>query len=134
MSRYVGIDLHRRRSVVVILDSDGTRVSSTRIENSPMNLAAAVAEAGPEPEVVLEATWGWYWAADVIEEAGGWLLRDVRLFDLYRGEQIATGKKSLAYGLTFQADNRTLTEKDANKIRSKIVRRLLDQLGATLRT
>jgi len=33
-----------------------------------MNLAAAVAEAGPEPEVVLEATWGWYWAADVIEE------------------------------------------------------------------
>ena len=71
MSRYVGVDLHRRRSVVVILDSDGTRVSSTRIENSPMNLAAAVAEAGPEPEVVLEATWGWYWAADVIEEAGG---------------------------------------------------------------
>jgi phenylalanyl-tRNA synthetase beta chain len=69
----------------------------------------------------------------VIEEAGGWLLRDVRLFDLYRGEQIAAGKKSLAYGLTFQADNRTLTEKDANKIRDKIVRRLNDQLGATLR-
>lgn len=71
MSRYVGIDLHRRRSVVVILDPDGTKVSSTRIENSPMNLAAAVGEAGPEPEVVLEATWGWYWAADVIAEAGG---------------------------------------------------------------
>lgn len=70
MSR-VGIDLHRRRSVVVILDPDGTKVSSTRIENSPMNLAAAVGEAGPEPEVVLEATWGWYWAADVIAEAGG---------------------------------------------------------------
>jgi len=71
VSRYVGIDLHRRRSVVVIMDPDGTKVSSTRIENSPMNLAAAVREAGPEPEVVLEATWGWYWAADVIEEAGG---------------------------------------------------------------
>jgi hypothetical protein len=53
--------------VVVIMDPDGTRVSSTRIENSPMNLAAAVREAGPEPEVVLETTWGWYWAADVIE-------------------------------------------------------------------
>ena len=70
MSRYVGIDLHRRRSVVVILDSDGTKVSSTRIENSPVALATAVVEAGPEPEVVLEATWGWYWAADVLEEAG----------------------------------------------------------------
>ena len=57
MSRYVGIDLHRRRLVVVILDPDGTRVSSTRIENSPMALAAAVADAGPDPEVVLEATW-----------------------------------------------------------------------------
>ena len=56
MSRYVGIDLHRRRSVVVILDADGVKVSSTRIKNSPMNLAAAVREAGPEPEVVLEAT------------------------------------------------------------------------------
>ena len=70
MSRFVGIDLHRRRSVVVILDPDGSRVSSTRIENSPVALAAAVAEAGPDPEVVLEATWGWYWAADVLEEAG----------------------------------------------------------------
>jgi hypothetical protein len=39
----VGIDLHRRRSVVVILDSDGTKVSSRRIENSPLELAAAVA-------------------------------------------------------------------------------------------
>jgi len=70
VSRYVGIDLHRRRSVVVILDEDGTRVSSRRIDNSPLALAAAVGEAGPSPEVVLEATWGWYWAADVLAEAG----------------------------------------------------------------
>lgn len=70
MSRYVGVDLHRRRSVVVILDPDGTKVSSRRIENSPLALAEAVAEAGPCPEVVLEATWGWYWAADVLAEAG----------------------------------------------------------------
>jgi phenylalanyl-tRNA synthetase beta chain len=69
----------------------------------------------------------------VIVDAGGWLLRDVRLFDLYRGEQVEAGKKSLAYSLTFQADNRTLTEKDANKLRDKIVRRLNAKLGATLR-
>jgi phenylalanyl-tRNA synthetase beta chain len=69
----------------------------------------------------------------VIEEAGGRLLRSSRLFDVYHGEQIEAGKKSLAYGLTFQADDRTLTEKDANNIRDKIVRRLSEQLGATLR-
>ncbi len=69
----------------------------------------------------------------VIEEAGGALLRNVRVFDLYRGEQVGTGKKSLAYNLTFQADDRTLTEKDANKLRDKIVRRLNDTLNATLR-
>ena len=70
MSRYVGIDLHRRRSQVVILDGEGEKRSSVRIENSPGALAEAVAAAGPAPEVVLEATWGWYWAADVLEEAG----------------------------------------------------------------
>ena len=70
MSRYVGVDLHRRRSVVVILDEDGTRVSLRRIENSPLALVEAVGEAGSGAEVVLEATWGWYWAADVLREAG----------------------------------------------------------------
>lgn len=75
-------------------------------------------------------------AADVkavIVEAGGKLLREVRLFDLYRGEQIDVGKKSLAYSLTFQADDRTLSDKDANTIRDKIVRQLDDRLGAKLR-
>jgi phenylalanyl-tRNA synthetase beta chain len=70
---------------------------------------------------------------EVIREVGGRLLREVRLFDLYRGEQVAPGKKSLAYSLTFQAEDRTLTEKDANKLRDKIVRRLNDVLGASLR-
>jgi transposase len=70
MSRYVGIDLHRRRSQVVILSGDGEKLSSVRIDNSPLALATAVAEAGPVPEVVIEATWGWYWAADVLTETG----------------------------------------------------------------
>jgi phenylalanyl-tRNA synthetase beta chain len=69
----------------------------------------------------------------VIEQAGGWLLRGVRLFDQYRGAQVGAGKKSLAYSLTFQADDRTLTDKDANKLREKIVRQLKKKLGATLR-
>src|SRR5829696_2395959 len=61
MGSYVGIDLHRRRSVIVVLNGDGERMSWSRIENTPANLAA---------EVAMEACWGWYWAADVIAECG----------------------------------------------------------------
>jgi transposase len=71
MTAYVGIDLHRRRSVVACLDEAGDRLWWRRIVNSPQTLAEVVVEAGPDPEVVIEATWGWYWAADVITEAGG---------------------------------------------------------------
>jgi hypothetical protein len=67
---YVGIDLHRRRSVIVRKNAAGEVLSKVRIENSALALAEAVAAAGPEPEVVLEATFGWYWAADVLEEMG----------------------------------------------------------------
>ncbi len=68
---YVGIDLHRRRSVVVRKDHDGRVLERTRIDNGPLALAGAIAAAGPKPEVVVEATYGRYWAADVIQECGG---------------------------------------------------------------
>ena len=70
MGSYVGIDLHRRRSVVVVLNEDGTRRSWCRIDNTPANLAAEVVAAGEGADVAMEATWGWYWAADVIAECG----------------------------------------------------------------
>ena len=66
----VGIDLHRRRSVIVRMTETGDRLGSTRIDNDPMTLAAEIAKAGEHPQVVLEATYGWYWAADVLAEAG----------------------------------------------------------------
>jgi transposase len=67
----VGVDLHRRRSVVVRIAADtGQRLGMARIDNEPMTLAAEIAKAGEQPEVVLEATYGWYWAADVLAEAG----------------------------------------------------------------
>ena len=62
---YVGIDLHRRRSVIVRSTAAGEVLEEVRIENDPVALALEVAKAGPDPEVVLEATYGWYWAADV---------------------------------------------------------------------
>jgi len=71
--------------------------------------------------------------ARVIRQAGGALLRDVRLFDVYRGEQIGAGKKSLAYSLTYQAEDRTLSDKDVEKLRARIIRTLEGQLGAAIR-
>ena len=69
----------------------------------------------------------------LIRQTGGSTITDVRLFDVYRGGQIGTGKKSLAYSLTYQDPERTLTDKDAAKLRNKIVRRLEQELGAQLR-
>jgi phenylalanyl-tRNA synthetase beta chain len=69
----------------------------------------------------------------LIRQTGGKIITDVKLFDVYRGEQIGPGKKSLAYSLTYQAA-RTLTDKEAAAIRDKVVRRLERELGAKLRS
>ena len=69
--QFVGIDLHRRRSVIVRMTPGGERIGPTvRIDNDPFELAAQVESWGESPQVVLEATYGWYWAADVLAEAG----------------------------------------------------------------
>jgi transposase len=65
-----GMDLHRRRSVLVRMTEDGRRLGTARIVNSPRELRAQIARAGKSPKVVLEATYGWYWAAGVLEAAG----------------------------------------------------------------
>src|SRR5918994_1433431 len=49
--QYVGIDLHRRRSVIVRMDESGERLQTVRIDNDPVALGLALAEAGPDPEV-----------------------------------------------------------------------------------
>lgn len=68
-----------------------------------------------------------------IRAGGGELLRQARLFDVYRGENLPAGKKSLAYALTFQAADRSLTDKEVTKVRAKIVGRVEKLLGASLR-
>jgi phenylalanyl-tRNA synthetase beta chain len=69
-----------------------------------------------------------------IRQAGGKLLIDVRLFDIFRSEKLGVGKKSMAYQLTYQAPDRTLTDKDAETIRKRIIRALERELGAALRS
>jgi len=69
----------------------------------------------------------------LIRQTGGKIVTNVRLFDVYRGEQIGTGKKSLAYSLTYQSE-KTMTDAEAAAIRNKVVKRLEYEIGAKLRS
>ncbi|MEX1071974.1 MAG: hypothetical protein WEC37_05040, partial [Anaerolineales bacterium] len=71
---------------------------------------------------------------ELIAQTGGKLLTDVVLFDIYRGDQIGSAKKSLAFQLTYQHPERTLTDAEVAKLREKIVKRLEQELGAQLRS
>jgi phenylalanyl-tRNA synthetase beta chain len=71
--------------------------------------------------------------AEALEDGGGDLLEAVRLFDLYTGEQVGEGHRSLAYTLRFRAPDRTLTSEEANAARDAAVAAAADRFGATLR-
>jgi transposase len=68
--QFVGIDLHRRRTVLVRTTEGGDVLEAVRILNDVDSLNAVMARAGEDPEVVLEATYGWYWAVDALLAAG----------------------------------------------------------------
>jgi phenylalanyl-tRNA synthetase beta chain len=70
----------------------------------------------------------------LIRQTGGRSVSAVRLFDVYRDEKIGAGKKSLAYSLTYQAADKTMTDAEAAAIRNKIVKRLEHEVGAKLRS
>lgn len=70
---------------------------------------------------------------DVIIGAGAPLVRSITLFDVYRGAQVTAGSRSLACRLTYQAEDRTLTDEEVARVRDKVVRRLEEELGARLR-
>jgi phenylalanyl-tRNA synthetase beta chain len=75
-------------------------------------------------------------AADVekaLTEGGGELLEAVRLFDVYAGDQVGEGKRSLAYSLRFRASDRTLTNEEANESRDAAIAQAADRLGAAQR-
>jgi transposase len=68
--QFVGMDLHRRRSVLVRMTETGEHLETVRIVNTRDRLADVMSRAGEAPEVVLEATYGWYWAVDALAELG----------------------------------------------------------------
>lgn len=70
---------------------------------------------------------------DTIRRAGGNIVEKVELFDIYRGEQVEEGKKSIAYAIVYRNESKTLTDKEVNKVHDKILRSLEHKLGAILR-
>jgi phenylalanyl-tRNA synthetase beta chain len=70
---------------------------------------------------------------DAAREAGGPLVREARVFDVYRGDQVGAGRKSVAVHLSFQSPERTLTDEEAAELRGRIVAALAERFGAELR-
>src|ERR1035437_8842025 len=68
--QFVGIDLHRHRTVIVRTTEAGEVLEAVRIVNDVERLASVMARAGDCPEGVLEATYGWYWAVDALQAGG----------------------------------------------------------------
>src|ERR1700739_3096977 len=95
--QFVGMDLHRRRSVLVRMTESGEHLETVRILNDRDGLAGVMSRAGESPEVVLEATYGWYWAADALAELGASVHLahplGVKAFSYRRGEQRRGGRR-----------------------------------------
>ena len=70
---------------------------------------------------------------DVMRRAGGKVVENVTIFDVYRGAQIGEGKKSMAYTVTMRAADRTLTDEEADKTASTMLAALESELGVTIR-
>lgn len=70
---------------------------------------------------------------DVIRGAAGKMLEELKLFDVYKGSQIAADKKSVAYSLTLRSAEKTLGEDEVNQIMNKVLKALSDKIGAELR-
>jgi phenylalanyl-tRNA synthetase beta chain len=115
----VELDLERLRAVVP------ARYAYSPVPRFPAalrDMAVIVEENTPAERVETE-----------IRAAGRPLLRDLRLFDVYRGESIPAGTKSLAYALSYIAEDRTLTDKEVDRAHKSIENRLRHVLKAQIR-
>lgn len=97
-------------------------VSPPRYPGLDMDVAAVVDDSVSHAELL-----------DEIRRAGAPLLDSVGLFDIYRGQPIAAGQKSMAYALTYRAPDRTLTEEDAATVHQQIEQALASRFGAQIR-
>jgi phenylalanyl-tRNA synthetase beta chain len=108
-----------------LLSAAATSATAPVFSNSPVakeDLAFVVAEACPVAEVQA-----------CIQAAGGELLESIRLFDVYEGDQIPPGHKSLAFALRFRGEGQTLSPEALQNLRTQIITAVTEQVGGTLR-
>jgi transposase len=101
MANCVGIDLHRKRSHVAALDEHGVELLSRRIVNDPDTFVALLGELDGESKVALEATYGWEWLAELLEEHG---------YELHLAHPLRTKAIASARVKTDAVDARTLAQ------------------------
>ena len=71
---------------------------------------------------------------DLVKKINKDLIKDVKIFDVYKGDNIASGKKSIAFNVTLEPKDKTLEEKDIDEISKKIISKVQEITGATLRS
>lgn len=97
----VGIDLHRNRSHIAAINDEGTEVLSRRIQNDPATFLELLSDLDGESRVALEATYGWEWLAELLEEAG---------YELHLAHPLRTKAIASARVKTDAVDARTLAQ------------------------
>ena len=98
---YVGIDLHRKRSHVAVVDEHGHELLSRRLVNDRERFRELLGELGEDAEFALEATYGWEWLAELLEHEG----RELHLAHPLRTKAIASARVK-----TDAVDARTLAQ------------------------
>ena len=118
---------------VCVAELDLDVIIKLGFENHQMNPISNYSPIFEDLAFLIDATLPVEEVTTVILKTGKPLLKKATLFDVYEGEQVNEGKRSLAYSLTFQAYDRTLTDDEVGKIRDKILKRLKNEFQATLR-
>jgi phenylalanyl-tRNA synthetase beta chain len=126
-----GLDLPRQTVCLMELDLEALLARAERVRHlQPLPRFPSISQ---DISLVIDEGVSARQVEELICRVGGGLLVGVRLFDLYRGEPIPAGKKSLAYSLTYRHEERTLTDKQVAKVHSRIAQQLAKELGARLR-
>lgn len=119
---------------VILLDIDLAKLLPLSEQNYPSHAISPYPGIYEDLAIVVDESTTAEEVLAVIKQGGGKMLAKVDLFDIFRGESVGAGKKSLAYSLMYQSPEKTLTDKDATAIRTKIIKRLDQVLGAKLRS
>jgi phenylalanyl-tRNA synthetase beta chain len=118
-----------KRTVAMELDLDALPLN----DNRPAPIVSSYPPVLLDVAIVVDAEIPAAQVGEALEAGGGDLLEEIRLFDVYTGDQVGEGKRSLAYSLRFRAPDRTLTIEEATAARDAAVAAASERFGAVLR-